>query len=111
MMRIATALGLSILIGMAGAAPASAAPAKAAHKKPPPKPAAAEGPSLAVTLAYIRDKVAQQGSVAYAGASHDSADTPTWAIRSPAKPANLRSAAGRPAGPSAAAPPPAARRA
>src|SRR5947209_15427043 len=78
MMRIATALGLSILIGMAGAAPASAAPAKAAHKKPPPKPAAAEGPSLAVTLAYIRDKVAQQGSVAYAGASHDSADNTNW---------------------------------
>ena len=78
MTRIATAWGLSILIGLAGAAPAPAARATAAHKKLPPRAAAEQAPSLAVTLAYIRDKVAQQGLIAYAGASHDSADSTSW---------------------------------
>ena len=36
------------------------------------------GQGLDVTLAFIRDKVAQQGPINYAGVTHDSADGASW---------------------------------
>jgi len=39
---------------------------------------ASRAPSLAVTLAFIRDKVAQQGQMAYASSTHDPEKDQTW---------------------------------
>jgi hypothetical protein len=36
------------------------------------------GQSLSVTLAFIRDKLAQQGPINYSGATHDSSDNSSW---------------------------------
>ena len=40
--------------------------------------AAAQSPSLNVTLSFIRDKVAEQGMLAYASSTRDTANGQTW---------------------------------
>ena len=62
------------LVGSGGGAGAAAT---SAHRAPHAAHAS-KAPSLAVTLAFIRDKVAQQGQLAYASSTHDPEKNQTW---------------------------------
>jgi hypothetical protein len=47
------------------------------------------GQGLDVTLAFIRDKVAQQGPINYAGVTHDSADGSSWGTQFSVEASNI----------------------
>lgn len=46
---------------------------------PPPQPAA-DGPSLAVTMQFIQDKLNQQGKISYALYTHDNSNGEDWPV-------------------------------
>jgi hypothetical protein len=53
--------------------------------------AAQSGPSLGETLGFIRDKVSQQGVVAYSSSTHDSSDGQTWSTSFTVEASNVTS--------------------
>ena len=65
------ALALCLVFSLAGLATAQQAVA------PPPRPADS-GPSLAVTMQYIQDKLNHLGVVNYVGYNHDNIDGSNW---------------------------------
>jgi hypothetical protein len=46
----------------------------------PPPPPAADGPSLAVTMQFIQDKMNEQGKISYALYTHDNANGEDWPV-------------------------------
>ena len=73
MMRTVTRLTLTAAIAVLGAGGVAQAAPRSHHPAP-----ASHAPSLAVTLDFIRDKVGQQGQLAYASSTRDPANNQTW---------------------------------